>query len=69
MGFLLQQGFICSRADSSLFIYCKGSTLIYLLVYVNKILNGSHLSDLDTMKNLGQLHYNYTVCVLRRTGC
>lgn len=67
-GFLLQHGFICSTADSSLFIYSKGSALIYLLVYVDDIIvTCTKLSDLDSlisklhgpfvMKNLGRLHY------------
>lgn len=31
--FLLQQGFINSKSDPSLFVYHKGNTLRYLLIY------------------------------------
>ncbi|GKU98840.1 hypothetical protein SLEP1_g11779 [Rubroshorea leprosula] len=36
--FLLAQGFFHSKSDNSLFIYHKGSTWIYFLVYVNDII-------------------------------
>lgn len=65
---LLDIGFTCSTADSSLFIYAKGSAIIYFLVYVDDILiTGSDYLLLNSiisklqlpfaMKNLGQLHY------------
>lgn len=55
---LIQLGFTCSVADSSLFTYSKGSTLIYVLVYVNNIVvTFTDLNVLDSMKNLGCVHY------------
>ncbi|KAM1900185.1 hypothetical protein ACFX14_029161 [Malus domestica] len=61
-------GFQASLADSSLFTYFNGSTVIYLLIYVDDILvtgnNPSHISQLIqqlgqkfSMKDLGPLHY------------
>ncbi|XP_070665264.1 uncharacterized protein [Malus domestica] len=61
-------GFTASQADSSLFTYFDGSTIIYLLIYVDDILitgnNNAHLSQFITqlgthfaMKDLGPLHY------------
>ncbi|XP_035845798.1 uncharacterized mitochondrial protein AtMg00810-like [Helianthus annuus] len=40
--FLLNNGFLCSKADTSLFVYKKGASIVYLLVYVDdKIVTGS----------------------------
>jgi hypothetical protein len=61
-------GFTSSKADISLFIYKKGATTIYLLVYVDDIIVTSSclaaidalLSDLKAefpLKDLGHLHY------------
>ncbi|XP_022004279.1 uncharacterized mitochondrial protein AtMg00810-like [Helianthus annuus] len=36
--FLLSNGFLCSKADTSLFIYKKGASIVYLLVYVDDII-------------------------------
>ncbi|XP_071688938.1 secreted RxLR effector protein 161-like [Rutidosis leptorrhynchoides] len=36
--FLTQLGFVCSRADPSLFVYKKGTCLAYLLVYVDDLI-------------------------------
>ncbi|XP_022038377.1 uncharacterized mitochondrial protein AtMg00810-like [Helianthus annuus] len=36
--FLLHQGFMCSQADTSLFVFHKGACLMYLLVYVDDII-------------------------------
>ncbi|XP_071728750.1 uncharacterized mitochondrial protein AtMg00810-like [Rutidosis leptorrhynchoides] len=66
--FLIQLGFSCSRADPSLFVYKKGSCLIYLLVYVEDlIITGnhsstirkfiSHLNEEFFIKDLGHLSY------------
>lgn len=77
-GFLLQHGLICSTTDSSLFIYSKGSALIYLLVYVDDIIvTSTKLSNLDSlisklqspfaMKNLCRLNYflGFTLLMFR----
>uniref|UniRef100_A0A2N9HI66 Uncharacterized protein n=1 Tax=Fagus sylvatica TaxID=28930 RepID=A0A2N9HI66_FAGSY len=66
--FLLAIGFICSRADSSLFVLSKGADLIYLLLYVDDIVvTGSNSALLDgfigkltrefATKDLGSLNY------------
>ncbi|KAM0002129.1 putative RNA-directed DNA polymerase [Helianthus debilis subsp. tardiflorus] len=66
--FLLSYGFICSRADSSLFILRKDTHIMYLLVYVDDlILTGnddtilrSFISRLHrefAIKDLGSLNY------------
>lgn len=36
--FLIQQGFTCSQASTSLFIFHRGACLLYLLVYVDDII-------------------------------
>jgi hypothetical protein len=61
-------GFKPSQADTSLFIYCKGTVKIFLLIYVDDIIVASScseavdalLSDLRAdfaLKDLGSLHY------------
>ncbi|KAJ0608733.1 putative RNA-directed DNA polymerase [Helianthus annuus] len=66
--FLLANGFVCSQADTSLFIFKKGTALIYLLVYVDDIIiTGSdssliatfvsHLHEEFSVKDLGSLGY------------
>ena len=66
--FLIDYGFFCSSADSSLFIYNHGSQILILLVYVDGIfLTGSSSSLLDdfvsqygvhfSIKDLGSLNY------------
>ena len=65
---LEELGFQASMADSSLFIFHNGPTVIYLLIYVDDILvtgnNPSHISTFIqqlghkfSMKDLGPLHY------------
>ncbi|CAH9114450.1 unnamed protein product [Cuscuta epithymum] len=67
-GFLLSAGFRKSRADASLFIYSRGSILLYFLVYVDDIvLTGNNSQALDhfvkklttrfSVKDLGPLHH------------
>ena len=47
--FLVSYRFICSRADTSLFIYKHGSCIMYLLVYVDDlILTGNNESNVTT---------------------
>ncbi|KAI3500548.1 hypothetical protein L1887_36372 [Cichorium endivia] len=66
--FLVTLGFYCSRADPSLFVFKRGSTILYLLVYVDDIIltgNNSALirtfiTRLNTefaIKDLGKLSY------------
>uniref|UniRef100_A0A2N9EQQ9 Reverse transcriptase Ty1/copia-type domain-containing protein n=1 Tax=Fagus sylvatica TaxID=28930 RepID=A0A2N9EQQ9_FAGSY len=66
--FLLTLGFVCSSADSSLFIFRSSHHVILLLVYVDDIiLTSNHTPSLNalisllgskfSMKDLGSLHY------------
>ncbi|MFS8015034.1 putative RNA-directed DNA polymerase [Helianthus anomalus] len=66
--FLIHQGFKCSQADTSLFVFHRGSCLIYLLVYVDDIIitgnNPSSIQNFITrlqsefaIKDLGKLNY------------
>ena len=66
--FLLSNGFVCSKVDTSIFVYCHQSTVLVLLLYVDDmLLTGSnpalihkfisHLSHHFAMKDLGDLHY------------
>ncbi|XP_023741475.3 uncharacterized mitochondrial protein AtMg00810-like [Lactuca sativa] len=66
--FLINQGFMCSQADTSLFIFHRGSCLLYSLVYVDDIiLTGNHdqtitrfiacLKNEFAIKDLGRLSY------------
>lgn len=74
-GFLLQQGFIQSKADSSLFIKKSDSDITLVLVYVDDILitggNTAYISELISvlsskfvMKDLGCLSYFLGIEVL-----
>lgn len=66
--FLVTNGFVCSRADPSLFNFKRGACVLYLLVYVDDlILTGSDSSLIRSfihklhaefkIKDLGQLNY------------
>ncbi|KAJ0435806.1 putative RNA-directed DNA polymerase [Helianthus annuus] len=66
--FLLNNGFSCSRADPSLFIYKRDTRMMYLLVYVDDlILTGNHQPTIKSfisclnkefaIKDLGKLNY------------
>jgi hypothetical protein len=66
--FLLQLGFLESKADTSLFVLRRGSDTVYLLLYVDDIvLTASSMGLLHriitalqtefSMKDLGQLHH------------
>uniref|UniRef100_A0A251UMJ3 Putative ribonuclease H-like domain-containing protein n=1 Tax=Helianthus annuus TaxID=4232 RepID=A0A251UMJ3_HELAN len=66
--FLTNNGFSCSRADPSLFIYKRDSCIMYLLVYVDDlILTGNHQPTIQSfistlhnefaIKDLGKLNY------------
>lgn len=64
---LLQFGFSCSKADSSLFIYRKLGGIIYLLLYIDDIVTSNNtklltslvnqLNHALSMKDLSPLHY------------
>ena len=65
---MLTIGFLCSKADYSLFVHSSDNGIIYLLLYVDDIvLIGSNVSLIDafihklqqefSMKDLGDLHY------------
>nr|KAJ0214373.1 hypothetical protein LSAT_V11C400171290 [Lactuca sativa] len=63
--FLVAHGFSCSRADPSLFIFRKGSCLLYLLVYVDDlILTGSDTSVISSF--VTQLHAEFRIKDLGR---
>ncbi|KAK1415059.1 hypothetical protein QVD17_30829 [Tagetes erecta] len=66
--FLLKQGFVCSKADPSLFVFKHDQCIMYLLVYVDDIiLTGNQDNVMQNfirtlhgefgIKNLGQLSY------------
>jgi hypothetical protein len=66
--FLLQLGFVESKADTSLFVLRRGSDTAYLLLYVDDIVLTASSMDLlqriisalqkeFSMKDLGQLHH------------
>ncbi|KAG8500800.1 hypothetical protein CXB51_002985 [Gossypium anomalum] len=66
--FLLDSNFTGSRADNSLFVYHSGSTLVYVLVYVDEIIiTGNDSQAIDrfvhdlnarfSLKDLGRLNY------------
>lgn len=74
--FLLDFGFTCSFPNPSLFIYHHGSSVIYLLLYVDDmILTGNDdalvqklLEELNTefrMKDMGEIHYFLGIQVQR----
>lgn len=66
--FLISLGFLCSRADTSFFVFKRDSKILYLLVYVDDmILTGNQPSPICTfisklnvkfaIKDLGELTY------------
>ncbi|KAL7604250.1 hypothetical protein Lser_V15G17478 [Lactuca serriola] len=66
--FLLSHGFLCNRADPSLFIYARNSCIMYLLVYVDNLIltrNNefvitsftTHLHQEFAIKDLSDLSY------------
>ena len=66
--FLLSLGFVEAKSDTSLFVYCRGTDLVYLLLYVDDIvLTASSTALLRriigtlqqefSMKDLGELHH------------
>lgn len=66
--FLIASGFVCSKADTSLFVFKRDSCILYLLVYVDDlILTGNQeaviqsfitkLHDTFAIKDLGRLNF------------
>ncbi|KAD3642035.1 hypothetical protein E3N88_31259 [Mikania micrantha] len=66
--FLVTNGFVCSRADPSLFVFKQGSCVMYLLAYVDDLIltgNEEHVLKSFTsrlhkefaIKDLGRLNY------------
>jgi histone deacetylase 1/2 len=77
-GKLQALGFIPSKSDTSLFYYCRGDQVIYLLVYVDDIIVASSspqavdalLVDLQkdfALKDLGPLHFFLGIEVKRNS--
>jgi hypothetical protein len=76
--FLLTLGFVESKADTSLFVFRRGSDTAYLLLYVDDIIltaSSEHLRQRITtalqrefsMKDLGQLHHFLGMHVQRQS--
>jgi hypothetical protein len=75
---LLTLGFVESKADTSLFVLCRGSATAYLLLYVDDIILTASSVQLRqriilalqrefSMKDLGQLHHFLGVHVQRQS--
>jgi hypothetical protein len=78
--YLTTLGFIEAKSDTSLFIFCRGSDTIYLLLYVDDIILTASSTELlhrtisapqqeFTMKDLGPLHYFLGITVERHSDC
>jgi hypothetical protein len=76
--FLLTLGFVESKADTSLFVLCRGSATAYLLLYVDDIILTTSSVQLRqriilalqrefSMKDLGQLHHFLGMHVQRQS--
>ncbi|XP_071728268.1 uncharacterized mitochondrial protein AtMg00810-like [Rutidosis leptorrhynchoides] len=58
--FLTRLGFVCSRADPSLFVFKRGSCIMYLLVYVDDIILTGNISS--TMRQfISRLHREFAI--------
>lgn len=77
--YLISLGFLSCKSDTSLFVYNRGTTTAYLLLYVDDIvLTASSPSALSTivsalcrefdMKDLGSLHYFLGISVTRNSS-
>jgi hypothetical protein len=75
--YLLSLGFVEAKADTSLFIFCRGADTVYLLLYVDDIIMTASSTTLlchtifalqreFVMKNLGPLHHFLGITVERR---
>ena len=65
---LLSLGFVEAKSDTSLFVFCRGSDTVYLLLYVDDIVLTASSTELlrrtitalqqeFAMNDLGELHY------------
>jgi hypothetical protein len=64
--FIRQLDFITSTSDTSLFIFQEGTSLAYLLLYVDDIvLTASSSALLQRMMDLGALHHFLGIIVTR----
>jgi hypothetical protein len=70
-------GFLQAKSDTFLFIFCRGSDMVYLLLYVDNIILTTSSTELlcrtisalqreFTMKELGPLHHFLGITVERR---
>ncbi|KAJ9550336.1 hypothetical protein OSB04_014381 [Centaurea solstitialis] len=63
--FLVANGFVCSRADPSLFVFKRDSCIMYLLVYVDDlILTGNQAPVIQSFNN--KLHAEFAIKDLGR---
>lgn len=74
---LLSLGFVEAKSDTSLFVYHRGTDVVYLLLYIDDIvLTASSTSLLQRtilalqqeLKDLGELHHFLGMHVQRRDG-
>jgi hypothetical protein len=74
--FLTTLGFLEAKSDNSLFIFCRGSDTVYLLLYVDDIILTASNTELlyriistlqreFVMKDLGPLHHFLGITVVR----
>jgi hypothetical protein len=75
--FLYSLGFAEAKSDTSLFVFCRGSNTVYLLLYVDDIILTASSTELlrrtisalqreFAMKDLGPLHHFLGITVERR---
>ncbi|KAG6389173.1 hypothetical protein SASPL_150632 [Salvia splendens] len=65
--FLIHVGFFCSRPDPSLLIYNRGSSTIYLFIYVDDIImTGNSYDDLKSF--ISRLHQEFAFTDLGKLG-
>lgn len=63
--FLVTSGFVCNKADTSLFVFKRGSCILYLLVYVDDlILTGNDDTVLKSF--VTKLHAEFAIKDLGR---
>jgi hypothetical protein len=74
---MLSLGFLEAKSDTSLFIFCRGSETVYLLLYVDDIVlttsntkllqwTISALQHEFSMKDPGQLHHFLDISIQRQ---